>query len=100
HTRFSRDWSSDVCSSDLCPIVDVLEPGVFTPNIADADIRTDISRYRIFEHGEPVTETNDITSYWRDDFVTFLIGCSFTFERALRSEERRVGKECRAGGAV
>lgn len=66
-----------------CPIVDVLEPGVYTPNIADADIRTDISRYRIFENGELVAETNDIVSYWRDDFVTFLIGCSFTFERAL-----------------
>lgn len=69
-----------------CPIVDVLETGVFKPNIADADIRTDITKYRIFKNGEAETETSDLTPYWRDDFVTFLIGCSFTFERALSEQ--------------
>ena len=66
-----------------CALVDVMEAGVTKPNIADADIRTDIPKYRIYKSGELVEEVTDITSYWRDDFVTFLIGCSFTFERAL-----------------
>lgn len=66
-----------------CPIVDVLEPGVTRPNIADADILTDIPKYRIYKSGQLVEEVTNITSYWRDDFVSFLIGCSFTFERAL-----------------
>jgi len=66
-----------------CPIVDVLEPGAVKPKVADADIRTDIPKYRVFKSGELADETTDIKSYWRDDFVSFLIGCSFTFERAL-----------------
>ena len=69
-----------------CPLIDVLEPGEKKPNIADADICTDISRYRIFKNGELVEEVEDITSYWQDDLVTFLIGCSNTFERALLKE--------------
>ena len=30
-----------------------------------------------------VAEPDDLLEYWRDDLVAFLIGCSFTFERAL-----------------
>jgi uncharacterized protein YcsI (UPF0317 family) len=70
-------------NSKPCALVDVMEPGVVKPNIADADIRTDLQKYNIYKDGKFVEEVNDITSYWRDDFVTFLIGCSFTFERAL-----------------
>lgn len=66
-----------------CPVVDVLEAGQVTPRIADADIRTDLPKYRIYKHGELQQETPDLKEYWQDDFVTFLLGCSFTFERAL-----------------
>ena len=66
-----------------CPIVDVIEQGEGRPSIADADIRTDIPKYRIYKNGEFVDEVLDIKTYWRDDFVTFLLGCSFTFEKAL-----------------
>lgn len=66
-----------------CPLVDVMEAGVVKPNIADADIRTDLPKYRIYKEGVLEQEVTDITPYWRNDFVTFLIGCSFTFERAL-----------------
>ncbi|MDQ3792373.1 MAG: DUF1445 domain-containing protein, partial [Actinomycetota bacterium] len=48
-----------------------------------ADLRTDVPRYRVYERGEIVDEPTDIRGYWRDDLVSFLIGCSFTFERAL-----------------
>jgi uncharacterized protein YcsI (UPF0317 family) len=49
----------------------------------EADLRTDLPKYRIYRHGELTEEVNDIQSYWQDDFVSFLIGCSFTFEHAL-----------------
>ena len=47
------------------------------------DIRTDIPAYRVFRDGELAGEVDDATDVWRDDLVTFLIGCSFTFENAL-----------------
>ncbi|WP_181347186.1 putative hydro-lyase [Thalassobacillus sp. CUG 92003] len=66
-----------------CPLMDVLEPGEVTPAIADADVRSDLPKYRIYRDGEWTEDVLDIHAYWRDDFVTFLIGCSFTFEKAL-----------------
>jgi uncharacterized protein YcsI (UPF0317 family) len=67
-----------------CPVLDVTEPGVPATSLAPgADLRTDLPAYRVWEQGECVAETTDVTGYWRDDLVAFLIGCSFTFERAL-----------------
>ncbi|MDP7274141.1 MAG: putative hydro-lyase [Planctomycetaceae bacterium] len=68
-----------------CPLLDVTEPGSPLPSTIapDADIRTDLPRYRIWEHGELVDEPTDISDRWQDDMVGFLIGCSFTFEAAL-----------------
>lgn len=68
-----------------CPILAVSEAG--DPRLptlgADLDIRTDIPRYRVWRHGELVAEPTDITDIWRDDLVSFAIGCSFSFEEAL-----------------
>jgi uncharacterized protein YcsI (UPF0317 family) len=68
-----------------CPILEILEPGdpLVREMAEDADIRTDLPQYRIFEKGALVKEVDDIRDYWRDDLVTFLIGCSYTFEEAL-----------------
>jgi uncharacterized protein YcsI (UPF0317 family) len=68
-----------------CPILDVTEPGSFTPSVIakDADIRKDIPKYRIYQDGVYTEEVTDITEYWEDDMVAFLIGCSFTFETPL-----------------
>lgn len=68
-----------------CPVLDVTEPGSPVPRLAapGADLRTDLPRYRVWEHGELKAEVTDITPYWRDDLVAFLLGCSFTFEAAL-----------------
>ena len=52
--------------------------------LADAaDVATDLPRYRVFEHGEFQYECTDISGLWRDDLVSFLIGCSFSFESEL-----------------
>ncbi|WP_424768443.1 putative hydro-lyase [Paenibacillus sp. sgz302251] len=68
-----------------CPIIDVTEPGSPIPLLSapGADLRTDIPKYRIYKHGVLVEEVTDIMSYWEDDMVAFLIGCSFTFEHPL-----------------
>lgn len=73
-----------------CPVLEVLEAGhVQGPagsavyGHPDADIRVDIPRYRVWRQGELVGEVADARSEWRDDLVTFLIGCSFTFEHPM-----------------
>ena len=55
-----------------CPILAVSEPGnPMLPSLGeDVDIRYDIPRYRVY-------------SQWRDDLVSFVLGCSFSFEQAL-----------------
>ena len=70
-----------------CPLLEVLEPGRFEPNqtAPGADLRTDVPRYRIFKDGQMVGEEEDILSLWGDDLVSFLLGCSFSFETALLS---------------
>ena len=49
----------------------------------DLDIRTDLPRYRVWRNGALVDEPSDLMKWWRDDLVTFAIGCSFSFEQAL-----------------
>ena len=68
-----------------CPLLDVTEPGSFHPSkiAKDADIRRDIPKYRIYKDGVYTNEVTDITEYWEDDMVGFLLGCSFTFETPL-----------------
>ncbi|MEN3366566.1 MAG: hypothetical protein V7606_3840 [Burkholderiales bacterium] len=67
-----------------CPLVEVLEPGHFAPRCAPgADVRSDLPGYRIFENGRLTREVANVSPYWQDDLVTFLIGCSFSFESAL-----------------
>jgi uncharacterized protein YcsI (UPF0317 family) len=67
-----------------CPILDVLEPGRTEPAIAPgADIRTDVPKYRIFRHGHPEKEATDVSDIFDKDMVSFLLGCSFSFENAL-----------------
>lgn len=70
-----------------CPLLEVVDAGSPMPILlaGDADLRTDLPRYRVWRNGELVGEPADVTRYWRDDFVSFLIGCSFTFETAMRA---------------
>lgn len=68
-----------------CPLLDVTAPGDPVPRRAapTADLRTDLPRYRVWREGKLVDEPTDISGLWRDDLVSFVIGCSFTFEAAL-----------------
>src|SRR5210317_1165155 len=67
-----------------CPILDVLEPGQTEPIIAPgADLCTDLPRYKIFENGEFKTDVEDVSDYFDANMVSFLLGCSFSFENAM-----------------
>ena len=77
-----------VANPKPCPVLDVTDPGSPEPAqmAPGADLRTDVPRYRIWRDGELAEEPTDAREHWRDDLVAFLIGCSFTFERALLAE--------------
>jgi uncharacterized protein YcsI (UPF0317 family) len=85
-----RNWTEDFLlycqrNSKPCPLIARSDPGdPRLPTLADdLDIRTDIPRYHIFRDGEFAEEVSDISGYWRDDLVTFALGCSFSFEEAM-----------------
>lgn len=68
-----------------CPVLEVGDVGSrATKFMAEgADIATDIPKYRVYENGVLTGEYTNIDKFWRDDFVYFLIGCSFSFESEL-----------------
>ncbi len=87
------DWASEFAefcrlNARPCPLVEQTAVGSFEPTHAapGANLCTDVPRYRVFREGAPETgEPSDVTHLWRDDFVGFLLGCSFTFENALQA---------------
>ena len=85
-----KDWAFDFllfCQRNPkpCPLLDVTEPGDPEPKFVapGADLRTDLPAYRVWREGALEGETDNVLRYWRDDLVSFVIGCSFTFENAL-----------------
>ena len=80
----------DYCEANAqaCPLLAVSEPGdPALPSLGrGVDIRHDVPRYRVWRHGDLVAEPTDIAGLWRDDLVSFVIGCSFSFEQALLDE--------------
>jgi len=86
-----KDWASDFLqfcqfNPKPCPLIGMSESaGCFhLPDLGkDIDIRTDVPSYRLFVNGTLEQELTDIKPLWRDDLVTFVLGCSFSFEEAL-----------------
>ena len=85
------DWAYDMLlyaqrNPRACPVLEVLDAGATEPVMAPgSDIRTDIPGYRIWRDGELAEQTGDAREAWAEhpDLVSFLIGCSFTFEAGL-----------------
>ena len=75
-----------------CPLLATSQPG--DPGLAalgrDIDMRHDLPGYRVFRGGIMTGEVAEVADLWRDDLVTFAIGCSFTFEAALMAEGMRL----------
>lgn len=68
-----------------CPLLGVSEAGDPEPKevAPGADLRTDLPRYAVYEDGVQTATPQDLYHYWSDDLVSFLLGCSFTFEHAM-----------------
>lgn len=82
-----------------CPLLEVLDAGrrEVTEAASDADIATDIPKYRIYEKGVLAGECTEVSQYWREDLVSFLIGCSFSFEGEMLSADipvRQIEEHC------
>jgi uncharacterized protein YcsI (UPF0317 family) len=74
-----------------CPVVGMGAPGdPSLPDLGDIDIRTDVPRYRVFKNGTLVDEPTDIRRYWSDELVSFVLGCSFSFELPMLQEGIRL----------
>lgn len=71
-----------------CPILEVSDVGSreFSLTAKGSDIAKDIPKYRIYREGILQGEYEDVSEFWRDDLVSFLIGCSFSFEAPLMEE--------------
>jgi uncharacterized protein YcsI (UPF0317 family) len=77
-----KDWAYEFMlyaqrNPQPCWVGTATDPGDPCPRqIADkdADLRTDLPRYRVFKDGKIIDEPTDILKYWRDDLVAFLIG--------------------------
>lgn len=85
--RYLADEFKQFCELNPkpCPVLEIIEGGRYlTQIIADrADIRSHIPKYYIYKYGLLYKEITDVTHYWQQDFVTFLLGCSFSFEEAM-----------------
>lgn len=86
-----RDWAYDFllfCQRNPkpCPLLEVLDPGdPFTKDLAQAaDVRDTLPRYRVWERGVLKDEPLEVRGLWRDDLVSFFLGCSFSFDLALQ----------------
>ena len=71
-----------------CPLLGVGEPGRWNvPALGqDLDIRTDVPAYYVYRDGRRAEELRTLAGIWQDDFVTFALGCSFSFEQMLLQE--------------
>ncbi|GIX03140.1 MAG: UPF0317 protein [Planctomycetaceae bacterium] len=85
------DWAFDFLlfcqrNPQPCPLLEVVEAGSHEARetAPGSDLRTDLPRYRVWHHGELVAEPDEVLAWWRDDLVSFLLGCSFSFEAALQ----------------
>lgn len=68
-----------------CPILEVSDEGSRELHkiAPGCDIARDIPKYRVYDRGVLRGEYEDVSEFWREDFVSFLIGCSFSFEGEL-----------------
>src|SRR5207249_6163227 len=82
HTRSKRDWSSDVCSSDLSVTLSAASPQSITVDYNTADGTATAPADYVAKSGTLTFPANSTTP----QSITIIVN---------RSEERRVGKECR-----
>ena len=83
-----------------CPILEIIRGTPETHDMGEGgNICTDIPKYRIYRDGKwDGKELTDVSDYWKEGYVGFLIGCSFSFEETLMREgieiRHRAGSQC------
>src|SRR6218665_811467 len=88
-TRRCPRWGATSTSAPTCPPTASTAMacwgggGTVRRGGGDMDIRTDVPAYRVYRDGVLVGEVDDLKALWRDDFVAFVLGCSFSFEHGL-----------------
>lgn len=84
----AADEFSEYCrlNADACPLLVQGTPGDPLLNFdgCAVDVRSDLPKYRVWQNNSLIAEPYDIGEYWRDDAVAFALGCSHTFDAALR----------------
>ncbi|WP_374999844.1 D-glutamate cyclase family protein [Aeromicrobium sp. CTD01-1L150] len=82
------------------PLIERLPAGQYSPRVSatDADLRTDLGGFMVYD-GRSWTSVPDLLEHWRDDLVAFVIGCSFSAERALLEAGVHL-RHVAAGGGV
>jgi uncharacterized protein YcsI (UPF0317 family) len=82
----SADDFEEMCrlNGQPLPLIERLPVGEYTPRTcaSDADLRTDLGGYMVYD-GHSWSTVPDLLDIWEDDLVSFVIGCSFSAERAL-----------------
>src|SRR5207237_7321706 len=91
HTRFKCDWSSDVCSSDLVSVDEVMLM-ILGPGGASKNINITSSTLTV---GDVIDQINSDSTLGVKARINDA-GNGILVEK--RSEERRVGKQGRSGG--
>jgi len=71
-------------NSKAIPVLEIIEGSHYSKVLANgANLLNELPSYNIIENGKVVKTVTNIEEYYRDDLVFFLVGCSFTFEKAL-----------------
>src|SRR5262245_13324746 len=77
-----REYAADfhafcLANPKPCPLLAVSKPGdPRLPELGeDLDIRTDVALYRVFRDGKHEKDVANLNELWRDDLVTFVLGC-------------------------
>ena len=82
-----------------CPLLEVTDTGerILKTCAPGSDIATDIPKYRVWQNGTMIAEPLNVKDFWRDDLVSFIIGCSFSFESLLMEngiDVRNISQNC------
>ena len=82
-----------------CPLLEVTDVGnpVLKTSAPGANLMTDIPKYRVWQNGKLIAEPEAVTEFWRNDLVSFVIGCSFSFESLLMDagiDVRNISQNC------
>ena len=87
--RYADDFEAFLrANPEACPPLARGHPGdPFLPCLgAGLDLRCDLPKYRVLRYGHIVAEPTQIARFWRNDLVPFAIGCSLSFDTALKAE--------------